>query len=274
MSYARLMVYLELELAIDERLKIACGIASRFKCDLIGVMAVHPLERLYRGRTTSQDTLAEGPHELQRLVTENEAVFRAALAAWGLTGEWRSDLAEPEAFVSAELRSADLIVTGSKRQAEPAYSGTRLDPASLIMRAGRPVLIIPPEAEELLFKKVLVAWKDSRECRRAVADSLPILKTAEAVHIIEIAETGELQASKDRLCDVCGWLRSHQVLATASALEPVGETAGQLAERAIMEGADLIVAGAYAHSRFREWILGGVTRDLLTRIPCCSLLSR
>lgn len=90
----------------------------------------------YRDRTTSQDTLEEGPHELQRLVTENEAVFRAALAAWGLTGKWRSDLAEPEAFVSAELRSADLIVTGAKRQAGLAYSGTRLDPGSFIMRGG------------------------------------------------------------------------------------------------------------------------------------------
>lgn len=54
----------------------------------------------------------------------------------------------------------------------------------------------------------------------------------------------------------------------------VMNTAGQLAERAIIEGVDSIVAGAYGHSRFREWILGGVTRDLLTRIPCCSLMSR
>jgi nucleotide-binding universal stress UspA family protein len=270
MSYVRLMVYLELELAADERLKIACGIAHRLKCDLIGIMAVHPLERLYRDQGMDD----ESPQQLQRLVAANEEAFRAALQAWQLTGAWRADVAEPEEFVSAELRAADLIVTGAKREKPVAHSGTRLDPAALIMRAGRPVLIIPPEAEELRFKNVMVAWKDTRECRRAVADALPILRVAENVHIVEIAETGELDASKHRVGDVCSWLTTHRVPATASVLGPVGDTSVQLAEKAFIEGADLIVAGAYGHSRFREWVLGGVTRDLLTRIPCCSLMSR
>jgi nucleotide-binding universal stress UspA family protein len=149
-----------------------------------------------------------------------------------------------------------------------------MNPADLIMSVGRPVLVVPPEAEELRFKTAIVAWKETRESRRAVADALPLLSEYATVHIIEITAKEELEKAKRHVDDVADWLKRHRISATSSVLEESGDTSVQLAERAFIEGADLIVAGAYGHSRVREWVLGGVTRDLLTRIPCCSLLSR
>ena len=86
---------------------------------------------------------------------------------------WRSAIARPLDYVSQQARAADLIITGANRDGLLLDPLRRLDPSDLVMQAGRPLFVVPPEAEFLGLKNALVAWKDTREARRAVADALP-----------------------------------------------------------------------------------------------------
>jgi nucleotide-binding universal stress UspA family protein len=135
---------------------------------------------------------------------------------------------------------------------------------------------VPDRVNWLDLRSVLVAWKDTPEARRAVADALPLLRKARDVAIVEIPEQGDdRSAATAGVADVAAWLARHGVAATARVPEAVGnKTAAMQLERVAGDvGAGLIVAGAYGHSRFRELILGGVTEYLVTQSARSVLLS-
>ncbi len=137
-----------------------------------------------------------------------------------------------------------------------------VDGGDLVMDAGRPVLFVPPGVDFLSAKRIVIAWKDTREARRAVWDSMPFLKRAAEVSIVVIdSEDGSAR-------DVATYLGCHGVAATTTT-RPESEiaVAVKIVHIAQQEGADLIVCGAYGHSRAREWAFGGVTRDLLEGSP-------
>jgi nucleotide-binding universal stress UspA family protein len=134
-------------------------------------------------------------------------------------------------------------------------------------------LVVPPEASTLQARHVLVAWKDTREARRAVLDALPLLRAATDVTVVEIVPHSKEKDAMRSGADVAAWLSRHDVCATShevvSDFDSYGAFEGLLSQNA----ADLIVAGAYGHSRLQEWIFGGVTRDLLMKARCCCLLA-
>jgi nucleotide-binding universal stress UspA family protein len=174
--------------------------------------------------------------------------------------------------VARNARAADLVIIGS--EARRADVTRHVDAGGLVMRAGRPVLLVPLEVEWLKLKTIVVAWKDTREARRAVSDALPLLHMAREVIIVELLEAGADQvAAKTRVDDVAQWLVRRKINASSIATKTLINMAGQLTLLAQDEGASIIVAGAYGHTRLQEWIFGGVTRDLLTQQKCCALLS-
>ena len=91
--------------------------------------------------------------------------------------------------------------------------------------------------------------------------------------VVEIAAEDDLDAANARLADVAGWLKRHGIDATPVTAASPGDDAARLDAIVREQGADLLVAGAYGHSRVREWALGGVTRDLLLRAGRCALVS-
>ena len=201
-----------------------------------------------------------------------EAEFRRVLNALSDRLEWRSAVAWPTDFVARNARAADLIIVGG--EAGRADMTRQVNAGDLVMRAGRPVLLVPSETQSLKLKTVVVAWKDTREARRAINDALPLLHIAGEVVIVELLEAGADQAAaKTRLDDVAHWLVRRKISASSIATKILINVAGQLSILAQDEGASIIVAGAYGHTRFQEWIFGGVTRDLLTQRKCCVLLS-
>ena len=143
----------------------------------------------------------------------------------------------------------------------------------LLMRLGRPVLAVPDGVSGLELNEALVCWKDSREARRAVADALPILKVCRRVDLLELVDSAALDHARARLADLSAWLALHGVEANSSLEIAHGPEAKQLAAIARDLRADLIVAGAFGHSRLREWAFGGVTRDLVLRADRCLLAS-
>src|SRR5262249_22751403 len=150
-----------------------------------------------------------------------------------------------------------------------------VDPGVILLRAGRPVLVVPEAVAPPQLRHVIVAWKDTRECRRAVRDALPFLQQADEVLIVAIDESEPASAAKKNLSDVAGYLRRSGVAAPPREMwrRARGPIAAELLHLARDEGADLIVAGGYGHSRLGEWIFGGVTHELLGSSPICCMLS-
>lgn len=274
MTPLSLMVHLAFDEPNDARLKVAGDLAEQFHSRVIGVAAGDILSTLYFGDGAYAADLAE--QERTRINDRMVAVereFRAALGERVKVLEWRSALTFPSSFILGQTRAADLIVSGSQAGGDARYPVARLDAGELVLRAGRPVLLVPPDASGLKLKNAMIAWKDTREARRAVSDALPLLRQANEVFIVQLLDPDEDQAAaKLAVDDLAEWLALHEIIAlskvsVATAVQnPLGVIATDI-------GADLIVAGAYGHSRLREWVWGGATRDLLTRTRCCALIA-
>jgi nucleotide-binding universal stress UspA family protein len=150
----------------------------------------------------------------------------------------------------------------------------RLDPSELVMKLGRPMMIVPPEVDRLRLASVVVGWKDTREARRAVVDALPLLRKAREVTVVEIiTNDDDRPAASRRVADVAAWLGRHQVDASHRVPNHHGDSVEEVIRHASDLEADIVVAGAYGHTRMREWIFGGVTRDLITKSDRCAVLS-
>jgi nucleotide-binding universal stress UspA family protein len=172
-----------------------------------------------------------------------------------------------------QARAADLLVVGARAETM-VDPGVAVDPGDLLMQAGRPLIVVPPSVQWLDLRSVLVAWKDVREARRAVLDALPILAAAKEVVIAEIPERDSRAEALSHVTDVAAWLRGHGIVASTVVPETTAGVTEQLEKIAADIGAGAVVAGAYGHSRLREWILSGVTRHLATESRRCAFLSR
>jgi nucleotide-binding universal stress UspA family protein len=266
------MVHQNLDGTNDSRLQIATDLAHRFDAKLIGIAASQPNPPAYGNGAFAAAILDELRPQTESKLNEAANRFRAAAEGRAREVEWRQAFAQPTDYVAQEARAADLVITGATEGSGFTDPFTELDPGDLVMRAGRPILVVPAEAESLNAKHILVAWKDTREARRAVWDALPLLQSATDVTVVEIAGRDDIKAAARRCDDVAAWLKRHGVCAGANAVvaaDPFDALQSLLSQNA----ADLVVAGAYGHSRMQEWILGGLTRDLLTKGKCCSLLA-
>ncbi|WP_026606906.1 universal stress protein [Methylocapsa acidiphila] len=274
MSYATFLVHLDLDQTNEARLKIVADLAQRFDASVIGVAACAQTMPLYfTDGMVAEELVVQDRSDLEQRLRETEQQFRAGLAGRVNQIEWRSALTQPTSFVAEQSRAADLVVIGGRASGDPIDSLRQLIPSDVVTFVGRPVLVVPQNVETLAAKRVLIAWKDAREARRAVFDALPLLLKCEKAIVAEIDESGEPDAARARVEDVAAWLGRHGVTASCLVQNAIAKTSDELNALARQEEADLIVAGAYGHSRVREWILGGVTRDLLTRTPRCALLS-
>ncbi|MFT4119606.1 universal stress protein [Bradyrhizobium sp.] len=277
MTYATVMVSLALDQSNEARLQVAGELADRFEAAIVGVAAAQFAPPLYfTDGTEAQGLIDQGEASVKRRLADLEAQFHAVTRSRGGRAEWRSALDFPARFVPAQARCADIVVSGGH---SPAFSDAfaLASPRDLVMQVGRPLLVVPDKVNWLDLRSVLVAWKDTPEARRAVADAVPMLRKARNVTIVEIPERDDDDSAvTSRVADVAAWLTRHGVVATARTAEGVrSETAAEQLERTAGNvGAGLIVAGAYGHSRFRELILGGVTQYLVTQSARCVLLSR
>jgi nucleotide-binding universal stress UspA family protein len=276
MTYATVMVSLALERANEARLEMAGQLAERFDARVIGITAGEFSPPLYfTSGEFAQRLIEEGQATVKKHINELEAQFRAAMQSRAKVMEWRSAVDFPARFVVGEARAADIIVTGPDGESGLADPFQQISPSDLVMQAGRPILVVPDSGNWLDLRSAVVAWKDTPEARRAIVDAVPMLRKARDVVVVEIAEDATVRpAAISRVKDVVAWLSLHGVLATEQVPSASGHAAAQLETIAAEVGAGLIVAGAYGHSRFREWILGGVTRRLVNPSSRCSLLSR
>lgn len=284
MSLKDLLVQLDASPESDTRLDFAVALAQRHGAHLTGLYIIETATSLAfavadpSGGTDVAivEEMVTRLHSLALADSKTVATkFQERLRREGITGEWR--LVEGMAAETAALhaRYADLTIVGQANPEKP-LSGNAGIAQEVLLTSGRPVLIIPYNAHyKSLGKSVLIGWKSSREAARAVNDALPLIATADNVTILAINPKSGIGGDGDLPgADMALHLARHGI--TAQAAHTVAEdvaAADVLLNQASDMGADLIVIGGYGHSRTREFVFGGVTRDLLREMTVPILMS-
>ena len=206
MSYATLMVHVDVDAELGCRVGIAAGLAERFRAHLIGVAGWAPMS-VFLAEDARNDRAPPDFHfhDMKTLLDRKGEQFQTAVRALNGQAEWRSGLDFPTDLLAREARAADLIIIGNQQENQDPFRA--LDPGSFILKAGRPVLVVPKGVSSFSPRHVAIAWKDVREARRAVLDALPFLQQAETVMIVEILEAGCDQSSR-AIKDVSNYLDS------------------------------------------------------------------
>lgn len=257
MSYKTIVVHLGTDTRGDVRLALGCRFATEFDAHLVGLFA-----------------LASPPVPfMQEIAAERRAQFERAVAEAGpARAEWRQPQDDALRALRVSARYADLVVMG---QRDVQAADARV-PAGLVedvvLSCGRPVLILPYAGRfPSVGSRVLVAWNASREAARAMTDALPVLTRARHVEVVVFDGGGDHGAQPG--ADAAHWLARHGVKATAAQQRAGFDVGEQILSRAADMEADLIVMGAYGHSRTRELVLGGATRTLLSSMTVPVLMS-
>lgn len=208
---------------------------------------------------------------------ELEAEFRKRVEGTGISHDWRSlESFSGDSGVAglSSARSVDLVVVA---QPAPDATAPTADVETLIFESGRPVIISPHNGTTTTaFKRVLVAWNSSREASRAVFDALPLILAAEACEILVVDPEDNPARSADKAGEgIAATLRRHGAKVTVSRVESEGRGIDDIIEeRVAKQGIDLVVLGAYSHSRLREFLFGGVTRNVLRSMSVTTFMSR
>jgi nucleotide-binding universal stress UspA family protein len=275
MTYKTLMVHLELNGDNEGVLKIAGDLAGRFDARVIGIAACQPIQVLVSESFNAGEAITQDWAEIEKELAAAGDQFRAALRGRVKSLEWRSMITYgPLAdYIADQARAADLIITGKDLGASLLDESRRVKLGDLVMRAGRPVLIVPQGITALAMRHVMVGWKETREARRAVADALPLLQAAGHVTVLEVTSQNDRAVSKAQVGDVGAWLQQHKVEAAGEVIVASGTEAGYLHATLLDRKCDLLVAGAYGHNRLSEWVFGGVTMDVLLDPDFCVLVS-
>ncbi len=277
MAYRDVLVVADDTPECTQRMQFAARLAARHEAHLIGMMLRYG--QTYAERTEAYVVAAD---EKRRRAAEDaahvrirEELERQARAA-GVPFEWYSAEGEPVRTVSLFCRHADIAVIGQSVE-RPGALGTVRDLAELVaLASGRPVVTVPRSgAPAGAGERVMVAWDAGREATRAVADSLPVLQRAEQVLVYSVdpEERGDRHGDLPGV-DVARHLARHDINAKVETVSGSDSDAGDMILNRIAEaGIDLLVMGAYGHTRIRELWLGGVTRQMMRNMTVPVLLS-
>lgn len=249
MAYKDLLVIVDDDPHTRERVSHAADLAERFDAHLTGLCV-----SVMNGQEAKDQT------------ARAHALFDEEIGRRSISTEWRAAADFPTDAAVVQSRYADLVVLGQLDPEEPLAPVNNPRPEDIVLSAGRPILTIPYVGRyDAIGQRVLVAWDASREATRALSDAMPLLASASTVTILTIdPATGRTEHGDIPGADIALHLARHGVNArvekTASGGIGIGDV---LLSRASDLGADLLVMGAYGHSRMRELVLGGATRTVL-----------
>lgn len=210
----------------------------------------------------------------ERMLQEETAKLSAqvskASTAAGIEIEWRSIAGGTPEAATLHARHADLTVVGQGLDDRDVPEGLA---ETLIMGSGRPVLLVPSYGTfDKVGERIMVAWNATRESARALNDALPLLKRAQQVIVLSIDPRGAERRVPG--ADIALHLARHGVKAEASTAYGDDLSVGDvILSRGADLGVDMIVMGAYGHSRAREFVLGGATRHILRHMTVPAFMS-
>jgi nucleotide-binding universal stress UspA family protein len=280
MSYKDLLVVLDSEPASRGRIDLAAALAERFAAHLVGLYPL-PLPEAprylgYYDPALLEPFFLELREKAQEACDKERETFEHASSLRGVSAEWRVAEAGSESDPALHARYVDLTILG---QLDPDRANAELirpRPELVTLASGRPILVVPYAGHfETVGRRVLIGWNATREATRAVNDAMPLLIEADVVTVLAIdAREGPDAHGELPGADISLHLARHGVKATVERTVSAGIPAGDvLLSRAADLGADLLVIGAYGHSRVRELLLGGATRSILQSMTLPVLMS-
>ncbi|RLK45650.1 universal stress protein [Cupriavidus plantarum] len=282
MSFAAMLVHVDEAEGTSARLTQAVALAEGFHAALIGLLSVGANESAWVYRHADGRRERQAPERsVAEACEQARHSFDTATETATFPVDWRVGEGAPEEAMLCEGRLADLLIVGQPRAIREdsgmMFRAQRRFVASVILGAGRPVLVLPRDARvSTNGTRVVVGWNGSRESARALHDALPWLTRAESVDVVQV-----LQARRHQRFEASpgsyavAWLSRHGIHAALTELvtEASAEVGALLLNFAHRRGADLIVCGAYGQGRLREDILGGVTDTLLRHTQVATLLA-
>ena len=278
MPYRSILVHVDPSASSRSRLGISIGLCRDFGAQLIGTyLDDTPEITPSLAALLPNDIVARRLAEVASMQHAAEDVFRQAAA--GLADiEWRAPAGPPIEAAVKHGRCADLIVVGQPDVADASWSFAARLVAAVLLETGRPMLVVPyVGAPAAVGTDILVAWNGGREASRALADAMPLLVRARRVTVACLypgaAACGADAATRERLA---GYLRHHGIDAHIDH-DDLGEgdvaVGDWLLSRVADLGGDLIVMGGYGQPRWREEVLGGATRALLSAMTVPVLMA-
>lgn len=254
--------------------KAAAGLADKLAGTVTGLFVrrdpKHAIPLLGEGLTAEmiQQMCDATEREGQRYAAESEQQFRTAMESAGValapaasdkgTAAWRVVVGDISDHVGRCARTADFAICERPGEKNSAQADIFND---LVFRSGRSVLMVPEAHPLPKLDTMLVAWNGRAECARAVGAALPLLRKASAVSLLQIGDLGE---DRPTLEDIARYLETHGIECNLLQEPQSSRTVGEdVYAKAQETGADSIVIGAFSTARWRELILGGVTRHLI-----------
>ncbi len=278
MSYKTILVHVDESRRAAERIKIAARIAIAENAHLVGAAMTGISRYLFQNGVLEQNNPNLQVHlqVLQQRANEALAQFEPAVQRLGVNSyEKRMVDDEASGGISLAARYSDLVVIGQTDPDQPLPSAMSDFPEYVVMNAGRPVLIVPYAGTfDTIAEHVLIAWDASMEATRAVTASIPLLRRAKAVDVVVFNPSSRPDAHGEQPgADIALYLARHAIKVEVSQHRTDLDIGNTLLSMATDLSADMIVMGGYGHSRFREVMLGGVTRTILDSMTVPVLMS-
>jgi Universal stress protein UspA and related nucleotide-binding proteins len=272
-----LLVHLDDTPHAGARLDAAITLATRHDAHLIGLYVVtNPSIPGYARLQIPKEIESYQLKVIEAAAQRAESMFQERVRLAGVNGEWRRVTGDVVHQVALHGRYADVVIVGQRDPRSEQGTDDPNMPDQLILSIGRPALVVPFVGTfPRIGGRIMVAWDASRLATRAVNDALPFMIGAGKVVVMAVnPHPGNDGHGEIPSADICLHLARHGVNAEAQHIYANDIDAGSmLLSRAADEGIDLLVSGAYGHARWRELVLGGVTRHLLRHMTVPVLMS-
>jgi nucleotide-binding universal stress UspA family protein len=270
MTIKDILVHVDTAPSSDARLDLAAALARRCNAFLIGAFVLPSTDLLELADSAAAVTMALNLPELEESTAAAEERFHTLLKREDVSGEWYATRGRAEDCLAQRALTADLVILG---QRDPERLMILERPEEVILNCGRPVLVVPYVGRfDHLGDNALLAWNGSREASLAVHGALPLMAPTNRMTALSVGrKAADVEAHSDELI---GHLARYGLNATIELIKKTRLTAAEtMLSRAADLAADLIVMGAYGHSRLRETILGGMTRDMLRHMTIPVLMA-
>ncbi|MBS1169749.1 MAG: universal stress protein [Burkholderiaceae bacterium] len=278
MPYKTILVHLDETVRCKERIRIAAGIANAEGAHLVGAAMIGVSTYSFQSSSASErdPNLVKHLEFLREKAARAVANFEKQVQQLGIASfEGRVVDGEAGEGMSLQARYCDLVVIGQTDLDEPTPSVAPDFPEYMVLHAGRPVLVIPSKGEFSHFgERALISWDASRGATRAVTDAIPLLRQANLVQLAVFNADSRRAEHGDRPGDdVALYLARHGVNIEVLQHQTSQDVGSALLALADELSSDLLVMGGYGHSRFRQMLLGGVTRTVLAGMTVPVIMS-
>lgn len=276
MTYADIVVKVDSSEESDRTLEVGIELSRQFNAHLT---AIHPIQLLtmlpYTGMAGDAVVIQNYTHELEEQAEATGKKCRKLADEKLVRLDWQAPVGMPNDLIEEAGRLVDLVILpqGNQTEFESVLRGLSED---VLLSIGRPTLIVPYiGCQSMPFKRILVAWDGSQAAARALSDAMPFLLNAEHVEVTTAYEARKnTTTTTNNNENICAHLLRHGIGTESTSIPYKAVDIGNTILNHVSDtGADLLVMGAYGHSRLREIVLGGATRTLLRSLTVPVLMS-